>query len=261
VQPPTSVELARRLEEFAFRAWPASEVQDLDGWRLRCHDGVTRRANSAWPNGQGALPAEEKLPLVEQFYARRGLPARYQISPAARPADLDETLARRGYAVEAPTSVQTAALAEVLSRMSAEPAVDVRIAAALDEDWLATYCGAEGASQRERAGRRGILSRIAAQTGFALYSAEGRPASAGLGVLEGGWMGLFCMATRPEYRRRGAATAVLSALARWGLEHGATRAYLQVMEDNSAARALYARAGFATLYGYHYRTKQVPPAR
>jgi GNAT superfamily N-acetyltransferase len=73
-------------------------------------------------------------------------------------------------------------------------------------------------------------------------------------VAERGWLGLFCMATLPEARRCGVATRALRALVGWGLGQGCTRAYLQVEEDNAAARALYEGLGFATLYGYHYRT-------
>jgi len=74
-----------------------------------------------------------------------------------------------------------------------------------------------------------------------------------VGVRDGRWLGIFCMATRPEFRRRGAATALLHALSGWGRERNADRIYLQVMEANSPARSVYARAGFTTLYGYHYR--------
>jgi ribosomal protein S18 acetylase RimI-like enzyme len=63
------------------------------------------------------------------------------------------------------------------------------------------------------------------------------------------------MLTVPEARRRGAARAILAALARWGANRGATRAYLQVEHDNAPARALYEASGFLPAYDYHYRTK------
>ena len=42
-----SLDQIRELEELAANAWPAGVQQALDGWRLRYHLGVTRRANSA----------------------------------------------------------------------------------------------------------------------------------------------------------------------------------------------------------------------
>jgi hypothetical protein len=34
------------IEELAANAVPPAIAQELDGWRLRCNSGVTRRANS-----------------------------------------------------------------------------------------------------------------------------------------------------------------------------------------------------------------------
>ena len=36
------------IEETAARAWPAAEVELLDGWRLRYTEGVTRRVLIVW---------------------------------------------------------------------------------------------------------------------------------------------------------------------------------------------------------------------
>ena len=60
------------------------------------------------------------------------------------------------------------------------------------------------------------------------------------------------MATHPRFRRQAAASSILNSLARWGQEHGATQMYLQVMENNPSALALYERAGFERLYQYYY---------
>ncbi len=83
----------------------------------------------------------------------------------------------------------------------------------------------------------------------------------GLGVLERGFVGVFAMFTQPAFRGRGAAHAVLHALARWGERRGAERAYLQVEETNAAAGALYRETGFATSYEYLYRSRGPGTAR
>jgi GNAT superfamily N-acetyltransferase len=72
-------------------------------------------------------------------------------------------------------------------------------------------------------------------------------------VADGGWAGVFAMATRPALRGRGIATAILTAGATWAAEHHAHRLYLQVEADNRPALTLYDRAGFTPAYGYHYR--------
>jgi ribosomal protein S18 acetylase RimI-like enzyme len=246
--------LIGQLEELAADAWPAAIVEHLDGWRLRYTSGVTRRANSVWPNASdGGVPLSEKLAAVEAFYDRWGLPARYQICPAAQPRELDAVLTERGYSLDAITCVQTATVASMWARADGNEGGAVRIADRLEEPWFAAHCDAEQVSERDGAVRRGILQRIAGRQAYALLSCDREPAALGLGVLEGGWLGVFCMATLPVFRRRGMATAVLRRLAEWGKEQGATAAYLQVMEENAAACALYARLGFKTLYQYYYR--------
>jgi len=244
------------LDEVAANAWPALIVQHLDGWRLRATPGVrARRSSSVLPlDFGGALSLEERFALVDDFYRRWNEPVRYQISPAAQPSDLDERLADRGYEIEAPVDIQTAALPDVLARTEAsEGTTSVRITDRVDEPWLATtvelFGRGDTATMRER-----ILDRIASPAAYALLEIDGRPASLGMGVLERAWLGIFSMGTTQEFRRQGAATAVLNALARWASQHGGEHAYLQVESDNQVAHRLYEGAGFTTTYGYHYRT-------
>jgi RimJ/RimL family protein N-acetyltransferase len=250
-----ALEVVRTLEGLSFHAWPAAVVEPLDGWQLRCNDGVTRRANSVWPNAaQGRLSLAEKLTRVEDFYFGRGLPAYYHLSPAAEPADLDAILAERGYRRTAPTLVQTAGVDVVLARTDRRKHA-VAVAERLGDAWMAAYAEAEEMSESEARGRRAILERVAGKAGYASVTDDQGVKAVGLGVCEAGWLGIFSMSTRPAFRRRGAATAVLHELTRWGRGRGATQVYLQVMEDNPAAQAVYERAGFTTAYGYHYRRR------
>jgi len=247
------------LETLAANAWPAHQRELLDGWQLRFSEGVTRRANSVWPNGPtGVEGLGEKLARVEAFYARHHLPARYQISPAAQPVDLDTVLAERGYYSVARTAVQTAALTTILTRTSGlrtQPDFAVELAEEFDEAWFAAFCEFESIAGHNAVVLRAILASIRPLTGYALLHIDGAPAALALGVVEGDWLGIFCMATDPGFRRRGAASAILRTLAIWAQLYDARRAYLQVMDQNAPAHALYARAGFETLYHYHYREK------
>jgi len=249
-----SVGLIRDLEMLALHTWPAAEVVKLDGWQLRCNWGITRRANSVWPNETTqALSLEEKLASVESFYASRQQVARFQICPASQPADLDAELDRRGYTQHAHTVTQVAGVATVLAATCVPTAHRVTVTETLSDAWLTAYSQAECMSHHEAEVRRGILARIEPGTAFAVLSLGGQPVTTGLGVLERGWLGVLCIATALELRRRGAATAILHALADWAGNHGAEQMYLQVMRDNAPARALYDRAGFRPLYEYHYR--------
>jgi GNAT superfamily N-acetyltransferase len=251
------------LEELAANAWTAEVVQLVDGWRLRYTPGVSsRRVNSVWPNNVGRyLTVEQKLELVEAFYARRGLPARFQICSAAQPAELDNILAQRGYLIDAPTFVQSAQISTVLAQLSANsemapnsiPNAAVSLHNDIPEAWFDFQREQHKLTEPQAAARTAALQRIGPQPVYALVTVDGETAGIGMGILERGWLGIFGMLTHPAMRRRGVATAVLQALAGWGQSQGAEQAYLQVMENNKQALSLYGRAGFTTQYQYHYR--------
>ena len=73
----------------------------------------------------------------------------------------------------------------------------------------------------------------------------------GLIALASGWLVLDelqigAVAVMPEQRGRGYGRAVLQALLRKALQHGALSATLEVSDSNTAAKALYQRCGFVT---------------
>jgi GNAT superfamily N-acetyltransferase len=246
------------IEALAANAWPAETVQRLDGWRLRMSGSVYRRLDSvATIAPPGSLPVERKLTLAERFYFERGSDARFQVSAASAPSDLDARLEARGYAIDAATRVQTARLSDVLARTAGGRDFDVHVTDAPEPIWITIAWPKPG--RRRDAGRR-ALARIVPPAGHALVRAAGQPIAVGLGVLERGFLGLFAMFTQPEFRGQGAARAVLHALSRWGAQRGAERAYLQVEETNAVAGALYRDTGFATLYEYQYRSRGPAPA-
>jgi N-acetylglutamate synthase len=248
-----SYELIAHIDELAANGWPTLVNQGLGGWRLRYANGVSLRANSCLPNGwHGPTSLEERLAAVEQFYASRSLPACYQLCPAAQPADLDAILAARGYRSISETMVQTVDLATMLQATTSSAAVQIE--PGLSEQWLDCYLLAEHGRTEQRAGRAAIFSQIGPPTAYASCWLGGTLAAVGLGVAERGWLGIFCMATLPEFRRQGAARAIIAGLGQWAQQNGASHAYLQVSVENSTAQALYTGFGFATLYRYHYRT-------
>ena len=249
-----AAETIAKIEALAAVAWSSDTVEDLDGWQLRFSAGVTRRANSVWPREhRGRLSLELKLDLVEQAYRQRSLTPLYQIGPLAQPTELGSRLQQRGYVLSHPTCTQIADIGHIIPHTGFREHFNVTITEDFDELWFTTYCQAEQVSEHEASGRRRILQRCDSLNAYALVFVADRPVATGWGVLSGDFVGLFSVATRPEHRRRGAASAVLHSLARWGQSHGANQIYLQVLEDNAPARGLYTRAGFRTLYYYHYR--------
>lgn len=251
------MELAATIQEVAANAWPASMTQVVDGWRLRTTPGVeARRSNSVLSlEDAGRMPLEDKLALVDEFYAERGLPVRFEVSPATVPAGLDEVLAARGFEIELDIDIMVGDLAEVASHSSKPGGPDVIVEATPSEAWLDTMLGVTARGERETL-RDAVLDRIAPPARYASVADGDRTIAVGMSVREREWLGIFSMATLPEARRRGAATAILHALTSTGLREGATRTYLQTDIGNAASHALYEDIGFTTAYRYHYRVRR-----
>lgn len=232
----------RALEEVAYDLWRAPEVEELDGWRLRFAHGVSGRANSVWPNAEGMLLLDEKIERAEEWYRARSAPVLFQITDAARPSELDATLASRRYTLRsAPVCVQLAELGDVIERTSG----DAELSEALDDAWIAFWAGSRGFDRLDVA--RGLL-----EGGVSAF-ARVRGVAVGRAVAVGEWLGITSMATLPDARRRGHGRAILHTLARWGCSRGCRRALLQVERGNVAGEGLYASAGFVAHHDYHYR--------
>lgn len=253
--------LAQQVERAAAAAWPASHLASVDGWLLRRTPGVPRRrSNSALPPGPERRP-ESTVEEVEAFYRAAGLPVTVQVSPAEQHAALDAALAARGYRREAPTLVLTAPIPAApasagptgpAAPADAAPLGGVVLEAVAGAEWLAAYQELSGPGDTSAVAGR-VLARVPAPAAFARLPVGGRDVAIGMFVAVGPWAGVFCMATHPGHRRRGLAGAVLRAGADWAAARRCTGWYLQVEQDNIAAREVYVRAGFTHSHGYHYR--------
>lgn len=90
------------------------------------------------------------------------------------------------------------------------------------------------------------LARLAETPGvFALMEASAPPAGFILMRLVADEAEVLTLAVRPEARRQGVAAALLEAALAHALAAGIARCFLEVAENNAAARALYERHGFS----------------
>jgi N-acetylglutamate synthase len=240
------------LQQVAARDWRPLELERLGEWWLRASGGFTRRGNSAMVVGDPGLPAPAALDQIADWYAARGLPARLQVVPAELPAGLTQLLEDGGWVVDAPTSVMTAALGPVLRGMPAAD-VDVQLDDVPDDAWLATYRA--GAGPLPEVARELLVNHDT--VGFASVRDGGRCAAVARVTVDGRWAGLSCVEVTAADRRGGLGTATSLAALRWAVGRGARYAVLQVLTDNTAARAVYDRLGFAVHHDYEYRTAQV----
>jgi ribosomal protein S18 acetylase RimI-like enzyme len=263
----------RDLEEAAAKGWRAPEQFRMKGdcrgqgrggggggWLLSAASGFTGRANSALATGDPGMPLADAIAEVGRWYAARGLPALVSVAypigdPHASP--VDRFLAGRGWPVRSGAATVMTAAARAVADETADAAAAVRVDldAEPDEPWLARY-RFRGQALPPIA-RRLLLS--APWQRFASVREAGRTIAVGRLAVADGWAGLTAVEVDPAHRRRGLGRAITGALAAAAADRGAANLYLQVLDDNSAARTLYRQAGFADHHGYHYRVAPGSP--
>lgn len=242
---------AVRVEEAALRAWPALEDVEVAGWHLRYSDGYTKRANSVQAPRGTAVALADQVARCEAWYEERGAPAVFRLTPFSEPG-LDAYLSEAGYGVVGRTLVMVCGAEEVGGHE--EDSVVRSVSAAEWARWSAALSGRTGGVPPALIR---ILSRIQPEHLLGLMEAEGadEPLACGLAVADGGLLGLFGLVTHPGHRRQGLGTRLVQALVAWGKARGAGQVYLQVEEENQAARSLYEKMGFRTAYPYWYRVR------
>jgi ribosomal protein S18 acetylase RimI-like enzyme len=237
----------RLYEELSMNAHPALQQQLYDGWVLRFAGGYTGRANSVTPLYPASLEAGEKVAVCESLYHSRGLRTLFKLTEAA--GSLDEMLAARGYGVITPTLLMTV----TLQPMDINPGI--RLETGLSPSWREASFSLREWGERDRAIASVILSSIPGLTITASLEENGEVAAIGRAVLERGYVGLYDILTTPAHRGRGLGGQICTALLETARQRGAASAYLQVVEDNAPARALYKGLGYKAQYRYWYRAE------
>jgi N-acetylglutamate synthase len=219
----------RNLEHAAALAWPGVEQRRLGGWLLRFGRGSTRRANSAVPLD---VPTGSDVSAIIDWYAARS------VAPLVAAPDRLFRIPP-GVPIGAETLVMTD---DVTTHRPSE----VAIAARPDDEWLRLY--------RRDVPVDVLTAALDGEVAFAMSAG----AAVGRGAVTESpdgtrWIGLSAVHVVETARRRGLARELCEALLAWGAERGATRAYVQVLADNTAATRLYESMGFSV----HHRSRYV----
>ncbi|TPG29890.1 N-acetylglutamate synthase, CG3035 family [Mycolicibacterium hodleri] len=218
----------RNLEHAAALGWPGIEREWLGGWLLRFGHGDTRRANSAVP----LLPSPgEHVGEIADWYIARGLPPLLAVPdrlfrvPPDQPTDGENIVMARRLTADASRS-------------------EVTLTPRPDDEWLRLH--------PRRVPVDVLTAVVDGEVVFGSVAgvAVGRAA---VTVAPDGtrWAGLSSVHVAEDARRRGLARTLCDALLAWANERGATRAYVQVLADNTAARTLYESMGFTE----HHRSR------
>jgi GNAT superfamily N-acetyltransferase len=252
-RPPASEVIS--LELAANDAWPAPTQARLGSWILRAAGNWTGRANSALAVGDPDRTLEAAIDGVVEWYADHGQQPLIN-APMPLAAPVSAALDRRGWSARPLTLVQTALIAPLLAtppvRHDRPP---VELADAPSDDWFAMVSEHKGTLPPSA---MRILTGPAEVVFAHVHDADGALIGVARGAVTGPdrWLGVSLLQTAPAARRQGLAQHMLRGLLQWGVQHGSHRAYLQVEERNTAAVALYGKAGFTT--HHTYLTREAP---
>lgn len=236
----------RRLEELGLNSSVPPGQLLYDGWLLRLLPGKAKRARSVNAVYASTAPLADKIAYCEKLYRAAALPALFRITPFSQPAQLDATLDARGYRRFDATAVEAAPIdAALLDAADAEP---MELGA-----WIDAVGELRGSPPAHRSAHLARLQGMPLAMRAVAIRSAGRVVATGLTIVEDDCAGLFDIVTRDDARRQGHARRVVASLLGVARELGARHAYLQVQEDNVAARRLYAQFGFAERYVYWYR--------
>ena len=252
------------LEHVMDAAWLATDREETGGWVLRAADGVTQRANSIWPRAGRDADSREKPVLLREaraWYRSRRLPVIFQVVDHAGNEALNAFLDAEGFTRQSETVIMVRD--GEAGAAGAVPGPGVELSSEPSVEWLRLWWSVDGRGGAESlATARGILEGCPSL--YALVrDDDGVPAAVGRLAIPpaghggpGDWGGLYCMATRPDARRRGYATRILQGLLRAGGSQRLDGYWLLVTAANGGAQQLYAKAGFRETGRYIYRQER-----
>lgn len=241
--PPTILE----IERATLSAVPAPRVAFDGGFVARSFAGGTGRANAACPLDPSPDPElVARIERIEGFYRRAGFTPRFRSTPL-EPPGLVAALEARGYHAHDESQVILGPLGPLFRE---DP--DCVALGGPEPDWTRVMASGEHqvpARQEEKARMPGLLGVPAA---WILLRLEGEPAACAFATADGALAGLFDLAVRKEFRRRGLGRRVMSAAGAWARSQGACWAYAQVACTNNASLVLNAGLGLTEHYRYRY---------
>jgi N-acetylglutamate synthase len=240
-----TLDLVHALERATLNALPSPRVVFDGPFVVRAFLGGTGRANAACsldPSPDPELAA--RVDRVAAHYRRLGMTPRFRSAPLDPPG-LEALLRASGW-VEADESHVTCGEVVPLE----DPAI--RLLQAPDAGWLDVIGTVEYQSTARQTEKQEAVKLFAIPATWLVLHEEGQAAAAMSATCDGRFTGIFDLAVRPEFRRRGLAQRMIRAAAHWGQGMGAKACFAQVAITNRASVALQVGLGLTEAYRYRY---------
>lgn len=234
------------IERATLAAVAPSRVEAVGRWLVPLNPGTIGRAKSAVPVAHDLAVDLGQVALIESLFEQAGLPAQFRIADVSGLQALRGALQARGYQ---PTQRTLVKVGSVLD-MSTVNALRAECSRVPPPGWADVFCG-PGFDPQDGAHRVAVLSRSPGAL-YASVKREGRIAAVGVGSFGNDWVSVHGMRTDEAFRGQGLAGQILAGIAEEARARGIARVFLQVLEANAPAQALYRRAGFHRAWLYDY---------
>lgn len=242
------------LEDLSLNAWPSHQMQIYDGWILRFSYFYTHRTNCVEQIGPSVIPLADKLDYCEETYHRWGTPAIFKINPLTAPS-FDELLAKRGYETAHITEVMLKKLTYTSPKRTPYPIV---LNSCVSSKWLDALFRMKATINPIH--RRIVPSMYAAIPKDVIAASvydENEIIGTGLAILDRDYAGIYAIHVHKDYRGQGIGRSICESLLNASAKCGASFAYLQVVQGNKPAKALYKSLGFQDFYTYWFRQQYI----
>jgi GNAT superfamily N-acetyltransferase len=241
------------IEELTMNAWPSLQTILLDGWIIRMSRGYTKRANSINPIYIFGNNLDEKINYCENIYKNNSLPIVFKIIDCKEHKIIDKRLEELNYDKIDLTSVQIYNKIEQINSKS----LNIIINNKFTEDWKNCFYQCNNIKNKEaKETIENMLKNIRHEI-ISVYKVENKIfVGCGYGVIENGYIGLFDIIVKEEFRGNGYGKEIVKTILASAKENGINKAYLAVVNNNSIAKNLYKNIGFKEIYKYWYRKKE-----
>ena len=240
------------FEELTMNAWPSIQTMVFDGWILRMANGYTKRANSIIPLYTFDNDIHGKIKYSEGIFRKNNLPVIFKIIGCNEHNEIDQTLEKMGYEHIDLTSVQ------ICNKIiNAENGYNgIFIDKEFSNEWINCFYDCNEIIDLNIQGTiKAILDNIKNDL-ITVYKKENNKfIGCGYGAIEKGYIGLFDIIVKNEFRGNGYGTKIVQTILSKANEQGIEKAYLSVVDNNVVAKKLYKKLGFNEIYKYWYRKK------
>ena len=237
------------IEEMTMNAWPSLQTIILDGWIIRMANGYTKRANSVNPIYSFGNRLDEKISYCENLFKKNELPVIFKIIDCEEQKIIDEKLETLNYSKIDLTSVQICNEITIKNNME-QMSIDKNFT----ENWKNCFYFCNNINDMETKKTIENMLKNVRHNIISVYKLEKETfVGCGYGVIENGFIGLFDIIVKEEFRGKGYGKKIVGAILAKAKETGIKKAYLAVVNNNEIAKKISKKFGFKEMYKYWYR--------